>query len=75
MKKELHELSDKQVKKMLPILKERAMEMAVIRGKYKDDKPAMLRSMQQLQEQTDSKLDDILTSTQKIELRAYIENN
>lgn len=74
MKKEIHELSKKQVKRMLPILKERAMEMAVIRGKYKDDKPAMLRSMQQLQEQTDKKLDAILTSSQKIELKSYIEN-
>ena len=74
MKKEIHELSNKQVKKMLPILKERAMEMAVIRGKYKDDKPTMLRCMQQIQEQTDKKLDAILTSTQKIELKTYIEN-
>ncbi|MBD3274207.1 MAG: hypothetical protein GF372_02795 [Candidatus Marinimicrobia bacterium] len=74
MKKELHELSDKQVKKMLPILKKRAMEMAVIRSKYKDDKPTMLRCTQQLQERTDKKLDAILTSTQKLELKTYIEN-
>ncbi len=68
-------MTNEQVKRILPIVKNHVTEMVFLRNKYEGDRAGLLRHMQQLQEQTDKKLDSILTAAQRIDLDNFLNQS